>query len=86
MPTNLFGIAIFNLMMKITNLFVKLPKNVIIQSIRVPTRNQRHISLSMYSPLDYDGSLPCVVYDPGGGLVVSTHSVLSPSLAVQSVT
>jgi len=73
MPRNLFLIALINLFMKFTNLFVVSPKNVTVHNKSILTRDHQFIPLTVYSPLTFQGDIPCLVYYPGGGFMMGPN-------------
>lgn len=74
LPRNIIAIALINLYIKISTLFIRSPKNVTIQKLSVPTRDQKNIKITFYSPLSYKGDIPCLIYFPGGGFMMVAHS------------
>ncbi len=74
LPRSLIAIGCINSFIKITNLFVRPPKNVAVQKKYVTTRDHKLIHLTIYSPLSYHGDLPCLLYFPGGGFMMDANS------------
>lgn len=73
MPKSLFAIFFINLFFRFTNLFVKVPENVGVQKRYVPTRDNKQIKLTIYSPISNQDNLPCLIYYPGGGFMMGAN-------------
>ncbi len=84
LPRNVVAIAFLNLFIKISNLFVRSPKNVNVQKKYVITRDQKRIKLTVYSPLSYHGDIPCLLYFPGGGFMMGANSAHKRTSALLS--
>ena len=85
MPKSLLIIGFLNLVLKFTNLFVRSPKNVFLEKVKIMTRDQKKITLLIYSPMDNKEILPCLLYYPGGGFMMSANMVHKKSASLIAV-
>lgn len=73
MPKNLFLIKLFNIFLKLSNLFIRTPKNILYEKKYIYTRDQKKIAISVYSPITQNDILPVLLYYPGGGFMMSPN-------------
>lgn len=70
MPRSVMAIRIINCILKVTTHLTKLDPNVVVQKGTVKTRDGKSIVTTTFSPKTSSGTLPCLLYFPGGGFMM----------------
>lgn len=71
MPRSIPAIRMINWILKFTTYLTKTDRNVEIQKKTVTTRDGAKIAIDIFSPMNSTRILPCLVYFPGGGFMMS---------------